>query len=738
EKPNVLLITVDTTRADHLPVYGYKGVKTPNLDALAKRGVLFRECATAAPLTLPSHCSIMTGTYPTYHGVRVNGNTALSMEQLTLAEEFAANGYETGAFVGAFVLDGRWGLNQGFQHYDDQFDLAKFKKLDLGMVQRPANEVVDAALKWLDIGKGKPFFAWLHLYDPHTPYAPPEPYRSEYGSRGMVGLYDGEIAFMDEQIGRCLAWLDQNDLRKRTIIVVVGDHGEGLGEHGEMTHGYFIYDYAVHVPFILSVPVEQLNGREISSQVRTIDLYPTLLSASGIKIPRQVQGVPLWPIIDGADAGERLFAYSESMTPSIQYGWSALLGLRTEKYKYIDAPRPELFNLENDPGEQNDIHGIESRVAGEYQKKLKDVVATTGANAPAPSHADLDNETLERLAALGYIGAPVTTKPGATAKELVDPKDRLAVHEAISRAGELNNDDQYAQSAQLLEGVLRDDPANPQARLLLSANYIELKRPEEAKALLNSLLQEDPQNIRALVTLAGILQDEGKSDEVIHFCRSALDVDQRNTRALALMGRAYMDMHNFKDAMPWLQKAVEVQPKLTQNLLNLAACQIGLKDYTGAGRTLNSILAEHPKFPLAHYHLGLLNEGLSKIPEAVSEYQKEIELYGDCFVARFNLGRLQLRLGDHASYMTQMREVVRIAPKNAAGYLFLARGLLQENASPDQILALAQQGLSLAHTAEYKAMGYFMLADVYTRKHEPQQVRLALAKANEYKAQITK
>jgi arylsulfatase A-like enzyme len=188
KKPNVLLITVDTTRADHLPAYGYKGVRTPNLDSLAKHGILFRECATAAPLTLPSHCSIMTGTYPTYHGVRINGNTALSMENQTLAESFAANGYQTGAFIGAFVLDGRWGLNQGFRHYDDNFDLKKFKKLDLGLVQRPGNEVVDAALTWLDGEKDKPFFAWLHLYDPHTPYAPPEPFLSEYGPKGISGL----------------------------------------------------------------------------------------------------------------------------------------------------------------------------------------------------------------------------------------------------------------------------------------------------------------------------------------------------------------------------------------------------------------------------------------------------------------------------------------------------------------------------------------------------------------------
>ncbi len=196
--------------------------------------------------------------------MRINGNTALSSENLTLAEAFSENGYQTGAFVGAFVLDGRWGLNQGFSHYDDQFDLKKFKKLDLGLVQRPGNEIADAALAWLEEQKDKPFFAWLHFYDPHTPYSPPDRFRPS--SNSMIGLYDGEIAFMDEQIGRCLDWLEKKGLREKTIVAVIGDHGEGLGDHGEKSHGYYIYDYAVHVPFILSAPIKQ--GRDWKSLLR--------------------------------------------------------------------------------------------------------------------------------------------------------------------------------------------------------------------------------------------------------------------------------------------------------------------------------------------------------------------------------------------------------------------------------------------------------------------------------------
>jgi arylsulfatase A-like enzyme/tetratricopeptide (TPR) repeat protein len=735
-KPNVILITIDTTRADHLHPYGYEGVRTPNLDSLAKRGILFRQCATAAPLTLPSHCSIMTGTYPTYHGVRINGNTALATDHLTIAEAFASHGYETSAFVAAFVLDGRWGLNQGFHHYDDQFDLKKFKKLDLGLVQRPGNQVVDAALTWLESHKEKPFFSWIHLYDPHMPYAPPEPYKSQYESKGITGLYDGEIAFMDEQIGRVMDWLDRRHLRDRTVIAVVGDHGEGLGDHGEMTHGYFIYDYAVHVPLIVSTPAKSTRGLVIESQVRTIDMYPTLLQAAEISIPKQVQGTSLLPLIERrGKGGERLFAYSESMSPSIQYGWSPLLSLRTAQYKFIDAPRKEFYDLQKDPGEESDVKQQRGEMAAFFQKTLKNVVTESSKGAPEAHSANLDSETVERLAALGYIGAPVQRKPGAT-NELIDPKDRLAVHEAINQAGELSNNDHYQESAAVLEKVLHDDPENPQARLQLARDYVELKRMEEAKVLLEKVLQDDPGSIPALISLANILQDEGKSDQVILLCKNVLKEDERSTQALTMMGQAYMDLRDFASALPWIQKAVEVQPKLTQNQLSLATCYIGLKKYDDAQSILNKIIETTPKFPKAHYHLGLLYEEQGKIVEACREYEKEIEIYPNSFMARFNLGRLKLRQGDQAEYMKQMEEVVRLAPKNAAGYLFLARGKLQQNANTDEILSLTEKGLEFARTPEHKAMAYFLLADIYNRRNQPQLVREALTNANQYKSQI--
>jgi arylsulfatase A-like enzyme len=262
--------------------------------------------------------------YPTYHGVRVNGNTALNDEQTTLAEVFSGQGYSCGAFISAFVVDGRWGLKQGFEHYDDKLDMTRSKHIDLGAIQRPANEVMDSALAWLDGQKSAPFFAWIHLYDPHLPYEPPEPYRSEYGGSGPAGLYAGEVAFMDEQIGRLTAWLERTGLEQSTVLVLVGDHGEGLGSHGEGSHGYYIYEYAIHVPLIVAAPLAGLQSKRVGSQVSTADVFPTILDLAGVKPQQEIQGRSLLPSMFRPGSGREVPAYAESMAPNIQFGWSPL------------------------------------------------------------------------------------------------------------------------------------------------------------------------------------------------------------------------------------------------------------------------------------------------------------------------------------------------------------------------------------------------------------------------------
>jgi arylsulfatase A-like enzyme/tetratricopeptide (TPR) repeat protein len=734
-KPNVILVTMDTTRADHLACYGYRDIRTPTLDALAGRGVLFEQAATATPLTLPSHCTIMTGMYPTYHGVRVNGNTALSDEQTTAAEVFAGQGYRTGAFIAAFVLDGRWGLKQGFEHYDDQFDLMKYKHLDLGEVQRPGNEVMDAALAWLEEKKSEPFFAWIHLYDPHVPYAPPQPYASEYGGRGPAGLYDGEIAFMDSQIGRCVAWLERNGLDKSTVMVLVADHGEGLGSHGEGTHGYFVYDYALHVPFIAVTPFAALQGRRVASEVGTVDVFPTLLALAGLAPPLKVQGRSLLPLMFHPGRRDDVPAYGEAMASNIQFGWSPIHALRTPGWKYIDVPRAELYDLVRDPDEQANVLASHPEVARRMKAELDRIMAETSVGAPKPQAANLDKETMERLSALGYVGTPVAVRTASGASgPLADPKDKFPVFTAVQEAGELVLDGKYGEAAALLEPALREDARIPQALLLLATCYSETGRKEEAKAKLDLLLKDDPESVQALISLANILLEEKRDDDVIALCKRTLAMDERNTQAYTLIGEVYMGADKYLEALPYMEKAVETQPKITRARLNLAACLVGARQYDRAETELRAVLRDSPKFPLAHFNLGLLCEERGRLEEARAAYAEEVALQPGEYRARFNLGKLLFKLGDRAGSLAEMREVARLAPKLAEGHLLLARGLLDDAAPLETVQAEVERGLALAERPEHKALGYFLLADIYSRRGDPARMNEALQKANAYKS----
>jgi arylsulfatase A-like enzyme/predicted Zn-dependent protease len=728
ERPNVILVTLDTTRADHLGCYGYAPATTPNLDALARGGVLFAQAASAAPLTLPAHSSIMTGMYPTYHGVRLNGNTSLSQKQKTLAEALADAGYATGAFVGAFVLDARWGLGQGFHVYDDHFELERYKHLDLAGVQRPADQVVGAALGWLETLSQRPFFAWIHLYDAHSPYEPPEPFFSAYRSRGPAGLYDGEIAFADQQLGRLIAWLRERGLDKTTVLVVIGDHGEGLGSHGEGTHGYFVYDYAMHVPFLLATPLPRLHGLHVEPQVSAVDVFPTVLALCGLEVPRGLHGRSLLPLMLDARLETTAYAYAESMTPSLQFGWSPLQCLRSARYKLIKAPRPELYDLAVDPEELHNVFEGQPQLGKDLLRRLDRLIEETGQGAPTPESADLDADTLKSLAALGYIGAPLPSRTSAQAP--ADPKDKLTVFAAVQQAGEQIAKDEYKTAVASLEAALREEPKMPQALLMLGASYAELGRTTQAKTQFDLVLKDDPHSVPALVGLANLLVEEGRSEDAISLCKRTLSLDERNAQAHSLLGDMYAAQGRPAEALPYFEKAVEIQPKLTRNRLNLAVCLTELKQHRPGEALLQEILRDHPHFPLAQFNLGLLYEDEGRAQEAKAAYAAEVAAHPREFKARFNLGKLLFALGDRTGGEEQMREMIRIAPRQAEGYLFLARSRLQQSAPIDDVQKLVEQGLATARSPDVQALGWLLMADVFNRRRQPEKMNEALRKAN--------
>lgn len=729
---NILLITLDTTRADHLGCYGDKDAETPNLDAFARDGALFEHCITPSAYTLSSHASIMTGLYPPAHGVRINGEQALADSNTTLAERLASKGYRTGAFIGAFVLDGRWGLNQGFQEYDDRFHLAANQKLDLAGVRRPGNQVADSAIKWLSQTSAKPFFAWVHLYDAHAPYAPPEPYKSRFAAKGEKALYDGGIAFADAQVGRLLQWLDNRGLKDNTIVIIVGDHGEGLGEHGEEEHGYYVYDYSVRVPLLIRIPGREA-GEKIAAQVRTIDIAPTILDLVSGEKARGVEGLSLMPLLSGAETAVR-YAYSESMAVNLQYGWAALYGLRTNDYKFIDAPRAEVYDLKKDPHEMRNVLEDNRRVARQLKDELQKVRDASAREAPKTQEANLDHETLQKLASLGYVGgASAHERTGAN---LADPKDKMHLFESVGYAAHCIATDDYKQAAEVLQIVLKDDPNVPQAQILLATVLRKLGRKAEARSILDAYLKGDPSSTRALITMAEILLEEGRGDDVVAICNRAIAADPRNAHAYELMAEVHTARKDDRGALPLLRKTVELQPKLSRSRNNLAACLIALGQPAEAETLLRDILKEYPKFPLANYHLGLLREQQGRLADARAAYSAELVNHPRTEVARFNLGDLLLRLGDTAGAEKEMRTLIEQDPKNARPYLLLARAMLNDPARLGEVETLAIAGLQRAQENDLKALGYFVLADVYSREGRRVELENAVRMGEHYKALI--
>jgi tetratricopeptide (TPR) repeat protein len=424
--------------------------------------------------------------------------------------------------------------------------------------------------------------------------------------------------------------------------------------------------------------------------------------------------------------------YAESMTPNLQFGWAALHSLRSGRYKLIQAPRPELYDLDADPGETTNLYDRNASVASRLMARLDRLMAETGRDAPSPEAADLDQETLERLAALGYVGTPSSPRTSGEGAPLADPKDEIRVFEAVQRAGEMIVNDDHEGAARTLEAALGEEPKMPQALLMLGGAYTELGRRKEAKAQFDLVLRDDPKSVQALVGMANLLMDEGDTDEVVALCKRTLSLDEQNTQAYALLGEVYVGRKEPARALPYLEKAVEIQPKLTQSRLNLAGCLIEVKQYARAEAMLKEIVRDYPKFPLAQFDLGLLYDEQGRLGEARAAYAEEVAAHPGHFKARFNLGKLLFRLGDRAGSLHEMREVVRLAPGLPEGHLFLARGLLQEEAPLDDVQAAVEKGLSLARTPDLKALGWLLLADVYNRRHQPDRMNDALRKANGY------
>ena len=555
--PNIVLITVDTLRADRLEPYGYRLIKTPQISRLASDGILFDRAIAQVPLTLPSHCSIMTGTYPFSTGVRDQAGFVLADNVTTLAESLKKAGYDTAAFVASSVLEARTGLAQGFDIYSDPTKGDKGTLVGPEGLERRGDAIVAEALKWIEAPGRKKFFVWIHLYETHAPYRSPESYASRYRKHP----YDGAIAYVDSILGAFLQSAISRGWYDRSIIVFTSDHGESLGDHGEQTHGFFLYDATLRVPLIVKLPRFRWRGTKVVDQVRSIDIAPTILELAGLKREPEIQGESLLSRMARKANPSDLVAYSETYFPYYHFKWSPLFSLRTSKYLYIKAPLPELYDLALDPGEKENIAPKNPAVCSTFAEQLSTKYMKLTVESVSGERAD--SELYERLRSLGYIGMPRTSKKPPSAL-LPDPKDKLAVYLLLQEAIEDATKGRVDESIRKLRQVLQQDDQIIDAYLNLGVNYAEQERFVEAASSFKSVLSLDDRNVLATFNLALCYARLGEWNEAIVGFRRTLELNPRETEALIALGRAYQIQGEFARASEVFQTAIAQQPNLTE------------------------------------------------------------------------------------------------------------------------------------------------------------------------------
>src|SRR5437867_200546 len=551
--PNVVFITIDTLRADHLGCYGYKEIRTPNIDSLAAEGFRFERAYTSVPVTLPSHTVIFTGTYPMLSGIHDFAANKLNPNQPTLASVLMKEGYTTGAVIGSAVLDSRFGLNHGFDFYYDHFDFNRLQESNLDEMERPGNIVADVTLNWLSKNYQKKFFLWMHLYDPHDLYRPPPPYSEQYKDRP----YDGEIAFADAQAGRLIEFLTNKGLYQNTLIIISGVYGESLGEHGEKTHGFFIYNATLHVPLIIHLP-GGVHARTVANLVNLADLMPTVLAALNIQIPAQVQGQSLLPLMSTNEAVDARSLYAETFLPRLHFNWSELRGVETETYHFIDAPKPELYDLRKDSGETHNLFAEKKAVTEEMRVRLAKLIQQYTAGQELAEKTGLDPALMERLKSLGYAGFSGGSNSGANIHALPDPKDRIQTYEIFSDAMADSQHGQYASSIEKLNAALKTDPDSVPGHYLQGLNYYRMHEFPKSVAELERVLQLSPGYALAAFHLGLAYARVSSWDQAIQTLRRALELDSTNFAAAYDLGLSYLQKNMTGEAAAAFRQSVSI------------------------------------------------------------------------------------------------------------------------------------------------------------------------------------
>ncbi len=653
--PPVILISVDTLRADHLSCYGYRGRPTSNIDALAEGGTLFSGVSSPVPLTLPSHVSLLTSTYPFSHGVEDNGQQ-LGPQAETLAAALSAHGYHTAAFVGSFILDRRFGLNKGFDFYDSPFDLHQHEAMDPSDIKRLGEEVEHAAEQWLEKNSRKPFFLFLHLYDLHTPYNLPAAAQTRFKGSG----YQAELAYVDDVLGRFWAFLRQQGIWDKSLVILTSDHGEGLGDHGESNHGYFVYQSTLWVPLLMHWPAMTTPfGRCVEDPVSLLDVAPTILQFLGEPRPSRFQGRSLLSLLKSKPSGATEDVYSESLYGHNHFGVSALRSLRVGRYKYIEAPNPEFYDLIQDPAEMHNLFSHQKSLALTYRERLHALRSRFG-EAQRQGGTAVSPEVAARLASLGYaaLSRPHTGQP----EEGPDPKDRLADFERYNRAIALSASGQLLESNQILRQLVSNNPELVDLRIILALNMQKEGRYAEAVDELKEGLKQDPQCLLAHFDLAVSYVSLQRLDDAAKEAQAALALAPFYTRAEELLGTVRVQQKDYGRARSTFQHLLTIDPANYVAHYNLGVLAAMDGKWQEAERHLGSALATAPQSAEAHNTLGSIYFQRADLDRAGKEFVGAIHLQPQFTWAHYNLGTVFRQEGKTKAAAQEFRQALASDP----------------------------------------------------------------------------
>jgi len=611
---NLVLFTLDTTRADHIGSYGYKLSKTPNIDSLANNGLICEKAYTPVPLTLPSHTSILTGLYPFNHGVRNNGSYKLDDKYTTLAEILKSNGYQTIAVISSYVLSGKFGLKQGFDYYDDSLDSHKI--LNTLKSQISAN-IVYTKFKSLykKINKNKRFFAWIHFYDPHTPYIKRKKFYNDKIKNEVIASYDSEIGYMDMYIGKILQDLKQDNLLDNTIIVFVGDHGEAFGEHKEIySHMIFGYEENLRVPMIFYNKGLFKKSR-IKNRVNTIDIFPTILSALKIKTNNKIDGINL---LNKELKQESL--YFESIYPKEEFNWAPVFGIISNNYKFIKLPDKELYDLESDKKEKNNLYFKKIKLANELEKKLNKILL----NNKNSERIKLSQKDIKKLKSLGYI-----SDSGSKSKKQIDPKTGIIYELKIKKVGKLIKKNKLTDALNILKELENDNFTNKIFFLNYYKYYKKTNDKENQIKILKRAITEfkDANNFKIL--LAGIYFEDGKIFETEELLKQVIKTNPLNTRAYLLYANIYYKFYRDKDkTIEYLKKALNLEPENILLNLKLAEIYLKFKRFKDAESIYDKLLKNNDvnNSDKLLYKIAIFKANIGKFDDSIKIFERIIEL----------------------------------------------------------------------------------------------------------------